>query len=818
MKACRRYIFVALLVWVGCITPLQASSPTSITIENSDSVAAKELVGRDARLQLLVTADIDGQSIDWTGECEFTTAPSGIVDIAKGGLVKPIQNGDVIVTAKTKSGQTASASLHVSGIGKEVPVNFANQIVPIFTKLGCNGGGCHGKIAGQNGFRLSLLGFEPKKDFDYLIKESRGRRISIAAPDTSLLMLKAINASPHGGGQRLDKDSFEYRLMRRWIAQGMPYGDSDSAKLDSIAVYPKQRRVLPDGRQQLAVIAKYSDGRLEDITRAAVFESNDTEMAEVDPAGLVKVNSLIGDVAVMARYQGQVTVFRADIPLGTDEKQQEWPTPNNIVDQHVYAKLKSLGIPASGQCDDASYLRRTSLDIAGRLPTLEEANKFLSNQDPNKRAQLVDRLLDSEDYNAYFARKWNTILRNKRSGGALDFRTVAFNRWIRDSLRANKPYDQFVSEILTASGTVASNPPVAWLHQVPDTNQRIEDAAQLFLGQRIQCARCHHHPYEKWSQADYARMTAFFSLVQKKSVGDPNEPTFVSRMGSPSGRHPQTGQGFKPAGLDGEELSFGQSEDPRQHLADWMTESSNPFFARSLVNRYWKHFMGRALVEPEDDMRVTNPPSNPELLDGMAEFFVASGFDLKELIRLICSSRTYATQSEAVAENLQDKRSYSRFYPKRLTAEVLLDAVDTVTQSETRFAGMPASYRAVALPDTGFNSYFLTVFGEPNSVSACECERAQEANLAQSLHLLNSEEMQKKLAHDAGRAAKLAAEQDRDDTARIEELYLVSLSRRPSDKELKATLQYLAGKENRREAFEDIVWSLVNSKEFLFNH
>ncbi|NNE00914.1 MAG: DUF1553 domain-containing protein, partial [Pirellulaceae bacterium] len=418
----------------------------------------------------------------------------------------------------------------------------------------------------------------------------------------------------------------------------------------------------------------------------------------------------------------------------------------------------------------------------------------------------------------YFARKWNTILRNKRSGNSLDFRTAVFHRWIRDSLHDNKPYDRFVREIVTASGSVASNPPVAWLNQVADTNQRIEDTAQLFLGQRIQCARCHHHPYEKWSQRDYAQMSAFFSLLQKKNGAGPGEPTFVSRIGNPSARHPKTGRNLSAAGLDGEEITVSDDSDPREYLVDWMTKRENPFFARSLANRYWKHFMGRGLVEPEDDMRVTNPPSNPELLDGLADAFVDSAYDLKQLIRTICLSRTYASESDAVADNLDDRRSYSRYYPKRLQAEVLLDSVDTVTQSRTRFSGMPKGVRAVALPDTGFDSYFLTVFGQPRSVSACECERTQEANLAQSLHLLNSAEMQQKLSTDKGRAAHLAADTTRGDDEKIRELYLTAFSREPTSDELKATKTYLSTKSNRREAFEDLVWSIVNSKEFLFNH
>lgn len=814
---------LAILVWITTVPAFADTNKavTDLRIENSDSFATTHLIGRDARLQLLVTASVQNdQQRDWTHQCRFESSPEGIVQITSDGLVSPIRDGIVTVFAITDAGFKAETKLTVSKTGVHIPVSFPGQIVPIFTKLSCNSGGCHGKSAGQNGFRLSLLGFGPQEDFDHLVKESRGRRLSVASPDRSLLLLKAINESPHGGGARLKRNTHEYRLIRRWIAQGTPYGKSDTPTVASIAVFPQQRRIPTGGTQQLSVIATYSDGSKEDVTRAAVFESNDTEMADVNEDGLVQLADLAGDVAVMARYQGHVTVFRADLPLGaTDQwKDSDWPVERNVVDTAVYGKLRSLGIPPSPRCNDATFLRRVTLDVAGRLPTLDEVKAFASDAKEAKRSALIDRLLDSEDYAEYFGGKWNTILRNKRSGGALDLRTATFHRWIRTSMRENKRYDTFVREIVTASGSVASNPPVAWLNQVPDTNQRIEDTAQLFLGQRIQCARCHHHPYEKWSQGDYAQMSAFFSLMQKKTGGEPNEPMFVSRFGNPSGRHPRTGQGLKPAGLDGEELNVKQYDDPREHLADWIIDPANPFFAKSLANRYWKHFMGRGLVEPEDDMRVTNPPSNPELLDALANAFIESGYDLKALIRLICQSETYSSKSDAIPDNLQDRRSYSRFYPKRLQAETLLDAVDRVAMSETRFAGMPPGVRAVALPDTGFKSYFLTVFGQPKSMSACECERTQEANLAQSLHLLNSEEMQKKLSTENGRAATLAAETERSDEEKVRELYLIALSREPNANEMEVTVEYLEQKENRREAFEDVVWAVVNSKEFLFNH
>lgn len=799
----------------------ESSTQSVVALRFDNAAAGTVLSGRDARLQLIVAGQSEDESLhDATHGVTFTTKPAGIVEIDR-AVVIPIADGEVEITARDVNGLTTQTTLKVVDTGDEALVSFPGRIVPIFTKLGCNSGGCHGKAAGQNGFRLSLLGFQPQEDYEYLIRESRGRRISPASPNHSLLLRKAANVSPHGGGQRLEIESHEYRMLRRWIAQGMPYGEDDEPHVTAIEVLPQHRRLSASTDQQLSVVAHYSDDSTEDVTLAALYESNDPEMAEVTKTGLVHLKDLVGDVAVMARYQGHVTVFRADIPLQSSSRPASEAfaaEPVNVVDTFVFQKLRSLGITPSPLCDDATYLRRVTLDIAGRLPTLDEALEFEADTSEDKRLALANRLLSSPDYADYFAGKWNTILRNRRKGGELKFATVAFHQWIRDSIDAGKPYNDFVKEIMTASGSVASHPPVTWFQQVPDTNQRIEDAAQLFLGQRIQCARCHHHPYEKWSQADYTQMSAFFSTVSKKNEGDPGEPVFFARFAGASAKHPKTGQSLSPAGLDAEVAAIPAPDDPRTHFADWMTDPENPFFARALVNRYWKHFMGRGLVEPEDDLRVTNPPSNPELLDGMAAHFVDSGYDMRELIRLIVQSRSYQFESDALDDNLGDRRSYSRFYPKRLQAEVLLDAIDHVTQSRTRFAGMPPGVRAIALPDTGFSSYFLTVFGMPKSATACECERSGEANLSQSLHLLNSEEMQAKLSGDTARAAKLAGDQSRSDEQKVMELYRIAFSRSPSDKELKTTLAYLAGKESGREAYEDLVWSLINSKEFLFNH
>ena len=799
--------------------------PTRLVVE-SGRIGQNQftMAGRDAREQLVVTAEFDGGHVrDYTEQVAYLVEPAGVVSIDATGLVTPLGNGRATITAQAGVGPeaaqageaSATIEVEVTHFDELLPINFANQITPIFTKLGCNGGGCHGKASGQNGFKLSLLGFEPGEDFEYLVKEGRGRRLFPAAPDESLLLVKATNRVPHGGGARLDPESQEYRLLRRWVAQGMPYGDADDPHVVRIEVFPLERSMPQSARQQLTVVAHYSDGSIEDVTRVVQFDANDPEMADVTPTGLVHTLDLAGDVAIMARYQGHVAVFRASIPLGAPLETA--PEPRGAIDAAVFAKLQKLGIPPSPPCDDATFIRRTSIDITGRLPTPEETERFLADTAPDKRDRWIDQLLDSGAYADYFANKWSAVLRNKRRSAEYTRGTFAFHAWIRESLYENKPYDEFVRGIVAAAGEVGQHPPVVWYREVNDVHQQVEDTAQLFLGLRIQCARCHHHPFEKWSQQDYYGFAAYFSRVGRKPGLQPGEQRIFHNRGQAVATNPKNNAKLPPTGLDAEAETLSSDDDPRHALVDWMADADNPFFARALVNRYWKHFFDRGIVDPEDDMRVTNPAANPELLDALAEHFVASGFDLKDLVRTICQSQTYQLDSDPNELNQSDKQNYSRFYPRRLTAEVLLDAINQVLGSTSDFSGLPIGTLAVELPDQAAGSYFLTVFGRPEADTACECERSQEANLAQSLHLLNSAEVQGKLSADGGRAALLAAD-ERGLEERLREVYLWCFSREPDAEEVAIALEHLEKSENQRHAFEDILWALVNTKEFLFNH
>lgn len=790
----------------------------SIEVETGRSVDGLFTVsGRDAGQQLLVTGNYNsGQQRDLGRAVSYQAAPKGIVEVDKTGFVSPLAEGEATIRVKSDKGPSATVKVQVTDIVTDLPVNFPNSIAPIFTKFGCNSGGCHGKSSGQNGFRLSLLGFEPEEDYEFLVKEARGRRIFPAAPERSLLLTKASGQLPHGGGHRIAADSPSFRMIYRWIEQGMPYGNEDDPVVTGIEVQPTERLMQRDGSQQVTVVAHYSDGSSEDVTRTTQFDSNDTEMAEVSITGLVTTSRLTGSVAVMARYQGHVGVYRATIPLGIEVT--ELPPTANYVDEIVFEKLTQLGLPASRVSDDATFLRRVTVDIAGRLPTAEEAEFFLASPDEQKRARWIDHLLESTDYATFFANKWSAILRNKRRNDNDKVATFGLHDWIRNSFHQNKPYDQFVREIITATGSPADTPAVGWYREVKDQAAQVEDTAQLFLGLRIQCARCHHHPFEKWSQQDYYGMAAFFSRVGRKKSSIPNYDRVFHNRGVAEATNPKSGDKVKPTGLDAEPLVLDQDDDPRVKLADWMSQPDNSFFSPALVNRYWKHFFGRGLVDPEDDMRVTNPAVNPKLLDALAKDFVSSGFDLKHLVRTICNSSTYQLSSEPNEWNRDDKQNFSRYYPKRLNAEVLLDSINQVTGTTTSFGGVPAGTRATQLPDSGFSSYFLTVFGRPESSSACECERSSEANLAQSLHLLNSSEIQGKLTAGSGRAATLSADKERDNADKVKELYLLAFSRDPSSEEREIALAHIEKTGDEKIAFEDIVWALINTKEFLFNH
>ena len=790
---------------------------------------AFKLRGADDAPQLVVTGTrADGRAVDLTAAATYTVADAKVARVEKTGRVFPLANGTTEITA-TVEGKTVKVPLVAEKMEAPLPINFTNHVVPIFTKLSCSAGGCHGKIAGQNGFRLSLLGFDPAFDYENLLKEGRGRRVFPAAPDQSLVLTKASGAVPHGGGKKMDPDGEEYKIVRRWIASGLPFGSPSDPTVTKISVYPEARVVDRQNRQQLAVFAHYSDGTVEDVTRRAQYESNDTDIATVTETGLVSALNITGQAAVMARFNGNVTVFRATVPRAGAAAQFGF-NEQTVVDQFTAKKWRELNIAPSDLCSDEVFVRRAYLDITGTLPDPKDVTEFLANKSPNKRDALVDKLLDSPEYAYFFANKWADILRVKRRGQPnRAFGTFAFHTWIREAVAADKPYDDFVRDILCAIGDESKSPATVWYKEVRTPESFVDDVSQVFMGQRMACAQCHHHPYEKWSQDDYWGVAAFFGRVGFKTVQTPGvsnqnqqnqkQVLFVRTAGNVQNK--RTGQTAPLKTLDGDPMTASADEDPRQKFADWMTSPKNPFFAKTVANRYWAHFFGRGIVDPLDDMRVTNPPSNPELLDALAQNLVDNKFSLKALVRTICKSRTYQLAAEPNEYNRGDKQSFARYYPKRMQAEVLFDAVAKLTESPTAFPGLPADKfapnRAIMLPDESFQSYFLDVTGRPQRISACECERVNEASLAMTLHLLNSQEVEDKIGRAGGRADRLAKD-PRPDAEKIEELFLLATGAKPGKEKLTIALDHIArAGQNKKLAYANIIWALLNSKGFLFN-
>lgn len=728
-------------------------------------------------------------------------------------------------------------ALGVSGKAEAAEIRFRTDVEPILTRLGCNSGGCHGKAGGQNGFRLSLLGFEPEQDYQALVREAGGRRVSRTDPANSLLLLKATSTIPHAGGRLLPEDGNDYRTILQWIARGAAPPRPDDPRVQRLEITPPQAVLKTASRAQLRITAYFSDGTSRDVTRQAVCQSNEPDLASADREGRVTTTARKGLFTVMARFGDQVATFHGAVPFASEEKQAAevrhqldalQPTLDaSPVDRQLLRQWRQLGVAPSAVADDATFLRRATLDICGTLPTAEEVSAYLADSRGDKRARLIDRLLERPEYASYFALKWADILQNRGAGYSTSKQragTSLFAGWIRESIAANKPYDRFVTEILTASGSQNENPPALWYRSVRKSPEYVESVASAFMGMRIQCAQCHHHPAERWSQADYYGLAAVFARVGRKGgFADAEVPTeeIIYLKDSGSVTHPRTGEVMRPRAPGGPEFQLGRYDDPREGLARWLTRPDNPFFARTLANRMWAHFLGRGIVNPIDDARSTNPPSNPELLDALAHDFTASGYDLKHLIRTITNSYAYRLQSAPTEWNAGDTQTFARFYPRRLTAEVLLDGISQVLDVPTDFAGGPGKFptgtRAIDLPDENVTAHFLDVFGRPARRSACECERVDAPALAQALELVNSAEIQRKLTAEKGYARRVAAATV-PSAERVTEIFLRTLGRRPRPEELETATAFLSGEPDPVEAYRSLLWSLLATQEFLFNH
>ena len=689
--------------------------------------------------------------------------------------------------------------------------NFENDISPLLTRHGCNASQCHGKAEGQNGFKLSVFGYDALADFRALTVESKGRRTSPASPEQSLMLAKASGTLPHQGGARIPVGTPAYETIRAWLAAGAPFGSTNDARVVKVELEPRERILAVGSKLQLRVNATYSDGRKADVTRFCVFQSNNDSLAKVDEHGAVSIGSLPGQTSVMARYLGEVTSFMAIVPRPGKPVGNAGFAEFNFIDRHVNAHLKKLNLRPSDVCGDATFIRRAHLDIIGTLPTAAEARRFLADESSDKRSQLVDALLRRPEFADFWALKWADLLRvDRQKLGQRD--AYAYYRWIRDQFAANRPLDQFARALLTAEGPLDDAPAGHFYKVVTRPGDMANAVSQVFLGIRLACAECHHHPFDRWSQTDYYGMSGLFAQVsiRKGALGE----TLLAE-GNPATKHPRTGETVLPHALDAAPAK--DVGDRRRALAEWFTAPENPWFARNLANRLAAHFLGRGVIEPVDDVRATNPAGTPALLDALAGAVVESRFDLKQFIRTLTASRTYQLSATPNDTNAQDEQNYSRALFKRLPAEVLLDAVSQVTGVPEKFDGVPAGARAVQLWDSQTQHYFLKLFGRPVRATACECERNTEASVAQVLHLLNSPNLHAKLTHADGQLARLVASHA-DNAKLADELYLTFLSRMPSDAERQLAVKHFAASPSRLQGVEDFAWSLLNTVEFVFNH
>ena len=766
-----------------------------------------ELNSANRRQQITVTATKDGREFDVTREATIELTSGDIVTLS-----------DSILTAK-QDGRTELLVTHgkltvrvpvvAKGASTFPPVHFVNDVVPLFSKLGCNSGGCHGKASGQNGFKLSVFGFDPKADHASLSRESRGRRVFTGDPERSLLILKAIGASAHGGGRRCEPGSPDHELLSHWIRQGMPWGDDAAPTVQSVRVFPSDRVLDKSADQQLLVTAVYSDGSTRDVTDAASYSTNSPVIADVDPGGLVHTGVVPGPAAITVNYMGQVAAAKIIVPQSVSGEFPAAPEGNPI-DGLVWSDLNKLGILPSELCDDSTFIRRTSLRVLGRLPTPDEARAFLADDRPDKRSRTIDAFLERDEFADCQALRWADILLVDRDllgeRGAYEF-----HHWLRKQMAENRPYDEWVRELLTATGVSGKYGPVNFYRALRTPDELTRGVSQAFLGVRMDCAQCHHHPFEKWGQEDFYGLAGFFNGLERKKLSDSRE--LIYHAGYRPTKMPLTEVLVETRPPGGKPIDT-TAADPRVQLAEWMTSKENPMFARLVANRLWKQFLGRGLVEPVDDLRSTNPASNEPLLKYLTQQVARHDFNLKSVAREILNSQTCQLSSRSNESNKRDEQNFSHYLEERLPAEALLDAICDVTAVPENFPGMPKGTRAVHVWDNRFPSYFLDTFGRSQRQSPCECGKSGAPTMSQALHLMNAPEISAKLTSDQGRAARLS-NCGKTPHEILEEFSLAAWSRLPNDRERKAAAKIFS-QSDQRQASEDLLWAILNSYDFLF--
>ncbi|RUL89502.1 DUF1549 and DUF1553 domain-containing protein [Tautonia sociabilis] len=796
---------------------------SSVSIEPSRAT----LLPDDEGLQFLVSTEGEqGGTADLTAEVSWRVEPKGVVEIGPGGYARAIGPGQATVTAIAPDGSEATAELVVDG-SSDRPWNFAVDVVPIFTRFGCNGGGCHGKATGQNGFHLSLFGYDPSRDHQALTRDSGGRRLALLDPEFSLLLRKASGRVPHGGGRALPVDSDSYRTLLDWIADGAPERrGSGHGEIVAVEVHPQDVRLDAPGPQQLRVVARFADGHERDVTRLSRFDVKDDTTASVDEYGRAELLRR-SETDLIVRYKTAVISSRLATLINPELEFDFDSLPRrNLIDEHLFARLESLKVPPSPPSDDATFLRRATLDLTGQQPRPDEIRAFLEDEDPEKRAKLVDRLMQEPLFVDFWNNKIGDLL--QISQARFPEGVYRYNDWVEAQVAANRPWDEFVRELLTALGdpSALEGGPVNYALEGQDARERAELTAQRFLGQRFRCAQCHDHPFDVWTQDDYYGLAAFFAKVGRASP----RPGQMMNAGlvtvNPDGfiTHLRTGEKADPILPGGQAVECSPGDDPRIALADWMTAPDNPYFSRAAANWVWAQFFGRGLAEPADDLSAGNPPVHPELLDALAADFVAHDFDLRHLIRTVATSEAYGLSSTPVPGNEQDTRLFSHQMPRPLSAYQMADALAQATDTELRFSlvrgggrGTVTTMKAVQVDDPAIASTLLDTFGRCPRVGGCSPVATPTLSLRQALLLIGGSEIDDRIVRFNGYLASLL-EFDPTPGEIVENLYLRTLCRKPTEEESEHWSALIESADSIREASEDLFWALLNCREFAFNH
>jgi hypothetical protein len=774
---------------------------------------------RDSHRVIVLATFDDATTKDVTGLCNLKVTDPKVATL-DGLTLKPTADAGVTELTATLGGQTVKAAVEVKGGQQDRAVSFRLDCMPVFMRGGCNQGGCHGAARGKDGFRLSLFGMDPVGDYIRITREMPGRRLNLAIPEESSLIEKSVGAVPHSGNQCFEPDSAYNKALVEWITNGAPDDKKDIPTCTGIEVYPKQ--IVMEGKnatQQITVRATYSDGTDRDVTNLALFMSNNDPTAAIDKGGFVTSGDR-GAAFMLARYDVYSTV--AQVLVIPDNLKYERPqlAEVNYIDQLVDEKLHKLRIIPSAICTDEEFIRRVYIDVAGIYPEAEDVRKFLADTNPNKRAAVVDTLLERKEFTEMWVMKFAELLqiRSSINNNQPPFykNALLYYNWLSDKIGRNIPLNEIVIELLSASGGTVSNPPVNFYQTELDQLKLTENVAQVFMGMRIQCAQCHNHPFDRWTMDDYYGFKAFFTQIGRKRTDDPMEVIIYNSKGGDS-RHFLTQAVMKPKFLGGDTPEIKPGEDRRRVLAEWLASPRNPYFARNIANIIWAHFTGVGVVEPVDDVRVSNPPSNPELLDALGSHFTDYKYDFRKLVRDICTSSTYQRSTHVNETNAGDKLNFAHAQVRRVRAEVLLDAISQITSTPNKFQGLPLGARAVQIADGATSTYFLTTFGRAKRESVCSCEVKMEPTLSQALHLMNGDAVNDRIKQ--GRVVETMIKEKKTDRQIIDELFFRVFGRGPNAKELASVSQAAADAPDARQAvFEDLFWALLNSKEFFFNH